>query len=126
MTIQTPARAVFDELPGVVQKRCRECGEWWPDDAEFYQMDRGHGRRYLHGVCLACEGLGVGLELYGPKSTARDRSCEWCRLPLGPSHRIDARYCSRRCRRLGCRRPDPDRWGAHWRTRFSVAVGLAS
>jgi hypothetical protein len=94
-------RAVLDELPDVVQKRCRTCGEWWPDDAEFFNLvpDRRRPRSYLSSVCIACKGRGAGLEYCGPRPLGiADRWCLECHVRLGRDQRPEARYCSGRCR----------------------------
>ncbi len=93
-------RAVLDELPGVVQKRCRVCGEWWPDDAEFFEQwfDNRRGRTYLRLACLACLSRGAGYAICGPRALGiGHRSCPTCGTPLAPARRPDARYCSHNC-----------------------------
>jgi hypothetical protein len=102
-------RAVLDELPGVVQKRCRTCGDWWPDDAEFFKLtlDGRRPRPWLSGVCLACASLGETLEYTRPRALGLgDRWCRECRLPLAMSARYGppALYCSSRCRQRPYRR----------------------
>ena len=38
---------------GWIEKECTGCGEWWPDDGEFF-FKSGNGLRRLMDKCKAC------------------------------------------------------------------------
>lgn len=49
MTYRPPAPRRETELG--TERLCRGCGEWWPQDPEFYYMDR---KGKVIGNCRAC------------------------------------------------------------------------
>lgn len=52
---QRRERAILDELPDVVQRRCIACRDWWPDDGEFYPRFHVSIGGKLMPRCWACE-----------------------------------------------------------------------
>jgi hypothetical protein len=39
---------------GWQEKQCTKCGEWWPDDKEFFYKAGGGNPRKLMDVCKDC------------------------------------------------------------------------
>lgn len=48
------ALRVRKDADGVEEKCCRTCGEFWPNDAEFFYKDCRNSDG-LRGTCKACE-----------------------------------------------------------------------
>lgn len=42
----------FDTETDCVERQCIKCGEWWPNDDEFYHRT---AQGYLYARCKACE-----------------------------------------------------------------------
>ncbi len=42
----------WNEVLNCVERQCIQCGEWWPNDDEFYHVN---GQGYTYSRCKACE-----------------------------------------------------------------------
>lgn len=52
--INTETLPRFQAMPYGMEKLCSKCGEYWPDDSEFFYIKRGK----TASQCKACENEG--------------------------------------------------------------------